>query len=296
MDLGDILELTMLLGLPAEAIWTEIVSRRGKAVWRVDCPGRSYAVRLFRSGWFTSARNESHAMLLARSAGLPVAMVRASARLRDFPVLLVDWCAGQDLHSELRQRPWDARRLGMMFGEHQALLHRARVERDELPDWMDFAGLIDEPMRRRLRQAEARPSMLHLDYSPYNVAMEGHRISGLLDWTNARIGDPRADLARTWTIGFLLHRSRRRRPLRRLAEDRFFKGWWCGYIGIAGPQADLPPFLAWAVQGLLHIQVRRQPAVDEAELRSLLRLLRGARADAGLPAISDAGLLELAAA
>ena len=57
--------------------------------------------------------------------------------------------------------------------------------------------VADQPVDAvRLRQAQGRPSILHLDYNPYNVAVEGDRISGLLDWTNARIGDPRADLAR----------------------------------------------------------------------------------------------------
>lgn len=296
MELGDIPRLTGLLGLPAEAIWSEVVSRRGKAVWRIDCPGRSYAARLFRPGWFRSARIECRAMLLARCGGLPVAPVRASAQLRGRPVLLVDWCPGHDLYAELRQRPWAAERLGAAFGEQQAMLHRVPVAGNELPDWIDFFGPIDEPLRRRLRQAQGPPRMLHLDYNPYNVALEGGRISGLLDWTNARTGDPRADLARTWTIGFLLHRSGRVRPLRRLAESRFFEGWWRGYVRMAGPQAEMPVFLAWAVHGLLHIELRQKPQADEEQIDLLLRLTGRVRAAAGLPKIGEAGLLGLAAA
>jgi aminoglycoside phosphotransferase (APT) family kinase protein len=39
-----------------------------------------------------------------------------------------------------------------------------------------------------------------LDYHPLNVMADGARITGVLDWTNARAGDPRADLARTFGI------------------------------------------------------------------------------------------------
>ena len=42
--------------------------------------------------------------------------------------------------------------------------------------------------------------LLHLDYHPLNVLGEAGAISGVLDWTNADGGDPRADVARTGAI------------------------------------------------------------------------------------------------
>src|SRR5438132_39917 len=42
-------------------------------------------------------------------------------------------------------------------------------------------------------------ALLHLDYHLLNVMTDRSRVTGVLDWTNARAGDPRADLARTFT-------------------------------------------------------------------------------------------------
>ena len=42
---------------------------------------------------------------------------------------------------------------------------------------------------------EAPVCLLHCDYGPHNALVEGHRISALLDWESARIGDPAEDLA-----------------------------------------------------------------------------------------------------
>src|SRR5436853_495789 len=43
-------------------------------------------------------------------------------------------------------------------------------------------------------------ALLHLDFHPLNVLVDGRRVTAVIDWANARAGDPRADLARTLTI------------------------------------------------------------------------------------------------
>lgn len=295
MDEADIAELTKSLGLPRSATWKQMVARRGKSVWRVDCGDRSFAVRIFRPGEDESTRHEQSVMAVARSAGLPVAAVRATSRLETRPVLLLDWCAGRVLDDELHARPWAARRLGEIFGEQQARLHRAETVQTQTQDWVDFFGLVDATMRDRLERAQTRSSLIHLDYYPANLTCEAGAISGILDWTNARVGDARADLARTWTILRLVFRSGRRHPLRRLAEDMFARGWWRGYVRIAGPQDEMPLFLAWAVSGLLRMKMHRETvAGDRSELVALARLAQHFRQKAELPQIAVEALLEQA--
>jgi aminoglycoside phosphotransferase (APT) family kinase protein len=69
----------------------------------------------------------------------------------------------------------------------------------------------------------------------------------VVDWANARAGDPRADLARTTAILRLAPTSpglagRIELVLRRLLEE----GWRRGYMLAAGWPRDLAPFHAWA--------------------------------------------------
>ena len=73
------------------------------------------------------------------------------------------------------------------------------------------------------------------------------RVSAVLDWANARAGDPRADLARTTAILRLAPTSpgmtgRVELVLRRLLEQ----GWRRGYSLVAGWPRDLAPFHTWA--------------------------------------------------
>ncbi len=73
----------------------------------------------------------------------------------------------------------------------------ARVEQGPLP------GLAAALERLRARAAEFRnapPSFLHLDYHPQNVLVKGLRVTGVIDWANAAIGDRHFDAATTGVI------------------------------------------------------------------------------------------------
>ncbi len=73
----------------------------------------------------------------------------------------------------------------------------ARVEHGPLP------GLAAALARLRSRAAEfhdAAPSFLHLDYHPQNVMVKGFRVTGVIDWANAAIGDRHFDAATTAVI------------------------------------------------------------------------------------------------
>ena len=86
-----------------------------------------------------------------------------------------------------------------------------------------------------------------------NVLVADGRVSAVLDWANARVGDPRADLARTASIlrfapldpGVL-------RPLESLVRRLFIAGWRRGYREVAGPIGGMAPFYAWAGAVLIH--------------------------------------------
>ena len=73
----------------------------------------------------------------------------------------------------------------------------ARLEQGPLP------GLAAALARLRAGAAEFRnapSSFLHLDYHPQNVLVKGLRVTGVIDWANAAIGDRHFDAATTAVI------------------------------------------------------------------------------------------------
>src|SRR5215212_7115084 len=68
-------------------------------------------------------------------------------------------------------------------------------------DWIAWAGADAPALQARLREVAADTAqLLHLDYHPLNVMTDGHRMTTVLDWANAQVGDPRADVARSFSI------------------------------------------------------------------------------------------------
>lgn len=63
---------------------------------------------------------------------------------------------------------------------------------------------LQEPLmwarERAHRFAVMSPSLLHLDYHPLNAMVLGRRVTGIIDWVNAEIGDRHLDVAMTSAI------------------------------------------------------------------------------------------------
>lgn len=94
--------------------------------------------------------------------------------------LVLERIAGPTMARELRRRPWTVRRQGAVLARLHARLHEI-----EAPSALSAVGAGDR--------------LLHLDLHPNNVILSR---SGpvVLDWTNARRGDPAVDVALTWVI------------------------------------------------------------------------------------------------
>jgi aminoglycoside phosphotransferase (APT) family kinase protein len=135
----------------------------------------------------------------ARRHGFPVPRVVA---VRD-DALVLERIHGLTMWQELRRRPWRARRYVALLAD----LHR-RLHRIDAPAELDAAG--------------SGTTLLHLDFHPENVLMSPHG-PVVIDWTNARRGDPALDVALTWVIGAtsggLLGRALIRVYLRRFDLD-----------------------------------------------------------------------------
>jgi aminoglycoside phosphotransferase (APT) family kinase protein len=252
----DPTQILDMFGVKGPARATRVSGGADTLIWRVEAAGQISALRLFRPEQAATAQREVVAMAAASSAGLPVPQVYAEGSWRGRPVLHMSWMPGRPLRDDLRTHPWRARALGVQFGRAQAAVHAipppAALLAHPTP-WIAWANL-DDALRDCLRAAARGPNvLLHLDFHPMNVLVADGRVSAVLDWANARAGDPRADLARTASIlrfapldpGVL-------RPPESLVRRLFIAGWRRGYREVAGPIGGMAPFYAWAGAVLIH--------------------------------------------
>lgn len=218
------------------------------AIWRVEHAGNRYALRVLRPDQTDQARRETVAMTAAATGGVPVPGTVINTTWNERPVLLLTWSPGQPLSAALLADPENlprARALGTDFGRVQAAIH-ALPPPAELPTRSTFGESSD--LTACLAAIPSRPpALLHLDYHPLNVLVEDERVTAVLDWANARTGDPRFDFARTLSILRLapLPTSISEKTARSMRQV-FETGWRHGYEQLAGPIGDLTPFCWWA--------------------------------------------------
>ncbi len=238
-DQLDPVAILAALGVEQPVKVTPVSGGWDTALWRVDTPVRTSALRVFRSEQARTCRKEALVMRALRelSPHLPVPAVYAEGVSQDRPALLLEWCRGRPILDELRQHPTRIWQLGTAMGRVHAQIHAVIV-----PD--EIAQALPDQSHDGLR------SILHLDFHPLNVMTDGHAVTGVLDWANVALGDRRADLARTVTLlrlapmppgtSVLLQRA-----LRGLLELAWRRGYGQQHRS-TDPFTDMAPFYSWA--------------------------------------------------
>lgn len=222
-----------------------ITGGRDTAIFRIVIGDNTSALRVFRPDQLKVSQNEVRAMRLAKVAGIPVPTVHAHGVWHDYPVLLLSWCPGQPLISELTERPERAKPLGMEAGKTLAAINEITFppkRRDQ--SWLTWALPNDDPLRQRIAAVARTDRLLHLDFHPLNVLTDGKSITAVLDWANARAGDPRADLARA--ISILRLDADDIPPHHQSVIGEFERGFVSGYESVVGKQENIPLFHAYA--------------------------------------------------
>lgn len=248
------LEILHTLGIDETAIVMAVQGGFDMLMWKVEYEGQSYALRVFRSGRHEDCEHERMVMSAARDAGLPVPEVCRVSIWQDHPVLLLTWQPGRTVADELRARPWRLWQVGIAFGRMQAAIHAVPAPdplRQQPDAWIAWKCEGEQLLHDRLRCLMAQDSaLLHLDYHPHNVLTDGKQITGVVDWTHAHAGDPRADIART--VSILRIDPLARKPfIQWLALRVFERAWRAGYQRERGPLENMPLFYAWAGNVLL---------------------------------------------
>ncbi len=171
-------------------------------------------------------------------------------------MLAQSWLGERVLADALAQSHEDTEVLGEAFGALHASLHR-------LPT-VGLSGLsaVSTPEKSVV-------ALLHLDYHPLNVVVGGDGALGVIDWDNARLGDPRADVARTLSILTINPDLRELPPEARRALRTLRRAYLRGYQKVAGESAlvGLPTFLVWAGEFMLEDLAGRYSKEALAPLR-----------------------------
>ena len=237
------------LGITGPAETTPVSGGSDTAIWRVAHGQQLYALRVFRAGQDATYKREIAAMRAAQAGGLPIPAIHASGSWRDRSALLLSWCSGAPLLQALQRQPGRLWSLGVQFGRMQAAIHTITPDpAPELPpgDWIAWAGTEQTTLQTRLRAAAAGAAqLLHLDYHPLNLMTDGRQMTAVLDWANARVGDPRADAARSYSI-LAIDPNWPRQPHIMLFRQILARAWRRGYEQAAGPLGDMALFYAWA--------------------------------------------------
>lgn len=269
------------LAISPVAAPTPLGGGRDTSIWRfATADGRAHTLRLFRPEQAAAVGREQTALAAAVEGGLPVPRIETAGLWQDVPVLVLSWLDGEPLVSELERRPWRVMTLGRRFGRLQRRLHTLAAPpalAEGAPSvWLARAGAEEQALVDRLLALPARHDRLvHLDYHPLNVLVREGRPSGVIDWTNAAAGDPRADLAWTATaLGTVPLPSGPARLPMRLGLTLFTLAWRRGYGAAYPPAAALAPFIAWAgavrvreIEGRMHKPGARETAADLARMR-----------------------------
>ena len=123
---------------------------------------------------------EARIMEYARANGFPVPAVEEISD--DGSDMVMERIDGADMFMSLTKRPWTISRQGRLLAGLHDRLHEIPA-----PNW-----LADAPFGDGDR-------LLHLDLHPLNVILSS-KGPVVIDWTNARRGDPAADVALTWVL------------------------------------------------------------------------------------------------
>lgn len=233
-------------------------------LWRFATPdGRQHSLRVYQlprlaeDGWRDVAWRERIALEACEKGGLPAPRVETAGEVQGVPAVVLSWCPGKPLLSVIENHPWSVWRMGRLFGRMQARLHAltppAELVAKAPDDWVWRVG--DKHAALAAHVLSLQPSidsLIHMDFHPLNLIVDGATVTGIVDWAGAAAGDRRADLART--VATLLAAPvppGPLRPLLNLARKLVMRAWRSGYEEVAGPMPDYRPFLAWAGATLL---------------------------------------------
>jgi len=207
-----------------------------------------------RSRLGRSLADEARVMEYARRQGYPVPAVHQLSD--DGTELTMERVDGPTMVAAVERRPWTVRRHAGILAELHRRLH-------DLPAPDDLPGA----------PVGAGDRLLHLDLHPLNVLM-GPRGPVVIDWPNARAGDPAVDVALTWALAAAgeIPVSGVRGPGVRLLRSTFVTTF-LRHCDRRAAESQLRPVVEWKAG---------DPNLDGSEVRRMRALLEATGTDGRL--------------
>ena len=178
--------------------------------------GDGTVVKLYRQ-WFRPEWIQAEAEIgrAVYAAGMPSPAVHELVAVDGRHGLVFEKVDGRAMRAVIQQRPWTAGRMGRRMARLQRDVHAISAEgltpvRERLAVALRASAtvLIGSPelidtARRHLDRLPDGTSVCHLDVHPDNIIVRSASAESpatLIDWTNAAIGDPASDVARSLLI------------------------------------------------------------------------------------------------
>lgn len=179
----------------------KIVVKEGDSVLKIFGP--EYRV----SAILNEAMNEAR----AAETGLPVAKVLEVLKIRDHWCIRREWIEGQTLAARMEKNKKGLDALLQEFVAIQCEIFSKTSERmGNLADKLDkqiSASPIPKEIRydlhMKLQSYPRGKSLCHGDFNPSNVILTPKGDWRVIDWSHVRLGDPLADVARTYLLFWL---------------------------------------------------------------------------------------------
>ena len=172
--------------------------------------GEGRVLKLFHA-WFPAGavRYEARIARAVHAAGLPVPEVGEIVEVGGRLGLEYERVEGVSMGQVMRARPWTIKRLMRLLADLQAAMHAIRGvaglpwQRERLVSKIGEArGLEPRVREAALRALERMPDgdrLCHGDFHPENVLLTS-RGPLVIDWIDATLGNPLADVARTTVL------------------------------------------------------------------------------------------------
>ena len=165
--------------------------------------GPSYKVSLI----LNEAMNEAR----AAETGLPVAKVIEVMKLRDHWCIRREWVEGQTLAAVMEKDKGGLKKYLRQFVAIQCEIFKKTSERmgnlaDKLDKQISASPLPKETrydLHMKLQSFPRGKALCHGDFNPTNVIITPNGEWRVIDWSHVRLGDPLADVARTYLLFWL---------------------------------------------------------------------------------------------
>jgi uncharacterized protein (TIGR02172 family) len=241
--------------------------------------GDGHVLKLFRPGFEAGAQYEFDVAQAVTASGAPSPKAFDLVVEQGRPGIVYERVDGLQLVTRLSQRPWQVRTLGRLMADVHATIHRASAtglpsQRERLARKIEHAPVLsDDEKRQVLDRLSALPDaqqVCHGDFHPENVLLteSGPRV---IDWTDATLGHPYADVARTSLLlrtGSPTNNSSLMRAVVNVARRAFHDAYLNRYLAIN--RANRANIQSWEV---VCAAARLCENIPESE-RALVQLVR----------------------